>query len=609
VALLQASLTQVCRNSRVAALALCACFGCAIPTFDFSEKWQTPRRGMVVSEHPLATQAGVQMLEQGGNAADAAVATALALCVVYPQAGNLGGGGFALWVAHDTGEEPSAFDFRETAPASLTREHFVDEAGEFVPERSIEGPLGIGVPGSPQGLWELHRKHGKLRFARVAQPAIRLARDGFEVDAFLAGSLAKASHRQRLLRRGMAAQIYYKGGRSPGSGERVLQPELARTLERFVERGPSIFYTGEIAEAIVAAVEAEGGELSMSDMQSYRIRTEPPLRGWFRGLEILTLPPPSSGGVALLQVLSMLDGFPLDEERQIAIQRALDDGTPLPEGTAALSGRALHWWVEAMRLAFADRSEHLGDPAFHEVPINELLSPERIWERRISIGELANPGVQPMRLPLGESNDTTHLSVLDADGNACSLTTTLNTSFGCGFMIPGHGILMNNELDDFAIVANTPNAYGLVGSQSEANAIGPGKRPLSSMTPVVIRDGGKAVRMVLGSPGGPRIITSVIQVILRKEVYGQSLEDAVRAPRLHQQWNPTYTTIEKDWDPVLIQRLRDRHHETKEVSDMGSVQAIFCEVGGDPIGASDPRRGGSAQAERLDKHGKRLKRR
>ena len=585
--------------------------GCAAPTFDFSEKWQTPTRGMVVSEHPLATEAGVKMLEMGGNAADAAVATALALAVVYPQAGNLGGGGFALWVAHDTDEErPTAYDFRETAPKALMSELFLNEQAEFVSERSVETALGVGVPGSPRGLYELHRKHGELDFWRVARPAIGLARKGFDVDPILARALARAKYRERLMRHGMAGEIYYRRGRSAGVGMRIVQPELARALELFVERGPDIFYSGAIAKRIVETVQDEGGVLTMEDMEAYRIRVYPPLRGWFRGLEILTMPPPSSGGVALLQVLAMLDGFPLAEEREVTRQKAEDVGEPLVPTDAALSGRALHWWIEAMRLAFADRAEHLGDPAFHEVPKNELLSPEHISAGRISIGELANHGVGPMILPPREGDDTTHISVLDADGNAVSLTTTLNTNFGCGLMTPEFGILLNNEIDDFAIVAGEPNEYGLVGSQRGANAIEPGKRPLSSMTPTVIRDGGKVVRMVLGSPGGPRIITSVIQVILRKEVYGQSLGDAVESPRLHQQWNPTYTWIEEGWDPVLVQRLRDRTHEVREVeSKMGSVQAIFCEVGGEPIGVSDPRRGGSAQAERLDSRGRRLNRR
>jgi len=584
--------------------------GCAAPTFDFSEKWQTPTQGMVVSEHPLATEAGVKMLEMGGNAADAAVATALALAVVYPKAGNLGGGGFALWVAHETDENPTAYDFRETAPKALTPELFLNEAGEFVGERSVETALGVGVPGSPRGLYELHRKHGELDFWRVARPAIDLARKGYEVDPELARALARAKYRERLLRHGMAGEIYYRGGRSAGVGTVIVQPELARTLELFVERGPDIFYRGAIGKRIVETVRAEGGVLSMEDMEAYQIRVEPPLRGWFRGLEILTMPPPSSGGVALLQVLSMLDGFPLDEERELTRQKAQDMGEPLASTDAALSGRALHWWIEAMRLAFADRAEHLGDPTFHEVPKSELLSPEHISERRISIGELANPGAGPMVLAPREGNDTTHISVLDAEGNAVSLTTTLNTNFGCGLMTPEFGILLNNEIDDFAIVAGEPNEYGLVGSQRGANAIEPGKRPLSSMTPTVVRDGGRVVRMVLGSPGGPRIITSVIQVLLRKEVYDQSLGDAVAAPRLHQQWNPSATFIEEGWDPVLLQRLRDRSHELRDYDgSMGSVQAIYCEVGGKPIGASDPRRGGNAQLERLDSRGRRLNRR
>jgi len=584
---------------RGAGLGACAVVlaACASPTFDFGERWPTPARGMVVSEHPLATRAGVEVLEKGGNAADAAVATALALAVVYPQAGNLGGGGFALWVAHDPEQPPTCLDFRETAPRNLRPSDFVDAAGNFVPSRSVESALGVGVPGSPAGLLAFHERHGKLSLRSVAAPALRLAREGFRLEPWLAEDLARPGLRSRLLRHGMAFQVFYRDEEPLAEGEFVVQPELAATIQRLVDDGARGFYEGEVADALVAAVRAGGGVLDHQDLRDYEPKWREPLRGWFRGLEILTVPPPSSGGIVLLQVLSMLDGFPLDEEAQQTRQRWIDEGRSFP-GQAPLSPRAIHWWIEALRLAFADRAEHLGDPDFHDVPQQELLGADWILERRISIGELANPKVGPLQLEFHSGEDTTHLSVLDGDGNAVSLTTTLNTSFGCGLMVPGVGVILNNEIDDFSILADTPNAYGLVGSA--ANGIKPGKRPLSSMTPTVVRDGGQVVRMVLGSPGGPRIITSVLQVLLRTEVYGQSLEEAVRAPRLHQQWNPSLTRFEPGWDPLVLSGLRNRAHDVREEEGRwSSVQAIRVEVGGEPVGVSDPRRGGTADGTDL----------
>jgi gamma-glutamyltranspeptidase/glutathione hydrolase len=551
---------------------------------------------MVVTEHPLATAAGVRILEEGGNAADAAVAAALALAVVYPQAGNLGGGGFAVYVPHEVGGEAVALDFREAAPAGLTREHFLED-GVPVPRRSLDTVLGCGVPGSPAGLWRLHKRCGRLPFEAVARPAIDLARQGFRVDAWLARDLRAPRSRERLLASPGAAALFYPGGEPLAEGALLVQADLARTLRRLVREGPDGFYRGAVARLMEETVLAQGGVLTRADLAAYHAVEREPLRGWFRGREVVTMPPPSSGGVALLQVLRILDGFPLDEEQALA--RAAPEVESEEAGrddATGLSGRAVHWWIEAMRRAFADRAEHLGDPDFHDVPLAELLAPEWIAARRVSIGERCTPDIGPLPAPAAEKGgETTHLSVLDEEGNAVSLTTTLNTSFGCGVMVEGAGFLLNNELDDFAIHAGTPNAYGLVGGL--ANALEPGKRPLSSMTPAVVRNGGNAVTAVIGSPGGPRIITAVIQVLLRTEVYGQDLRAAVAAPRVHQQWNPARTFVEDDFPPLILQRLRDRGHEL-EVSPrrLGSVQAIQLEIGGEPVGASDPRRGGNVGA-------------
>ncbi|MEW6071310.1 MAG: gamma-glutamyltransferase family protein [Planctomycetota bacterium] len=556
-----------------------------------------PARGAVVSEHPLATAIGLAILEDGGNAADAAVATALALAVVHPQAGNLGGGGFAIWVAHDPETEPLCLDFRETAPAALTAAAFLDAAGNLVAERSRRGALAPGVPGSPHGLWTFHQRLGRLSFREVAAPAIDLAREGFRVERWLAHDLRNAKIRARLEAEPAAAALFYPGGEPLAAGDLLVQEELARTLARYARKGPAGFYGGETAAAIVAALAPGGGVLGLDDLARYESKWRTPLRGWFRGHEIITVPPPSSGGLVLLQVLSVLDGFPLDEERlRTREAQELARALPVAGGEPGISGRALHWWIEATRRAFADRAVHLGDPDFHAVPVEALLSPAWITERRVSIGEQATADVGTLPLPSPESEETTHLSVLDGEGNAVSLTTTLNESFGCGILVPGAGFLLNDELDDFALQPDAPNAYDLVGGR--ANALVPGKRPLSSMTPCVIRQGGRAVTMVLGSPGGPRIITAVLQVILRTHVYGQSLAEAIAAPRLHQQWSPAATRFETGWDALLLQDLRNRGHEIEVQEErFGSVQAIQLEIGGEPVAASDPRRGGVAGVE------------
>ena len=555
---------------------------------------------MVVSEHELATRAGVAILEAGGNAADAAVATALALAVVFPQAGNLGGGGFALWVPHDQEEPPLLLDFRETAPAQLTAAAFLDADGRPVPERSLAGPLASCVPGSPFGLWRFQRELGRLSFAEVARPALELARRGFAVDGTLAHDLLDPEDRARLSRAGMATAVFYPRGEPLREGELLQQKALADTLELLVAHGPPGFYAGPVAEGLVAELRSLGGVLSLADLASYEPKWREPLRGWFRGLEVITVPPPSSGGLVLLQVLAMLDGFPLDEEMEStrAAARAVDPDSEVAR--VGISGRAIHWWVEAMRRAFADRALHLGDPDFHDVPVAELLAPWWIAERRISIGELADTHVGPwLPEPAREGENTTHLSVLDREGNAVSLTTTLNTRFGSGLMVRG-GFLLNNEVDDFALAPGVPNVFGLVGG--EANALEPRKRPLSTMAPTVVREGGLTVSLVLGSPGGPRIVTALIQVLLRTEVHGQTLEDAVRAPRLHQQWSPSVTSFEEGWDPLLLQDLRNRDHAVEVLTEtFGAVQAIRVEAGGEPEGVSDPRRSGLALAESLPK--------
>ena len=581
----------------IALVVLAACK--AKGSIDVPAQWPAPRAGAVATQHPLATSAGLSILDRGGNAADAAVAAALVLAVVHPQAGNLGGGGFALWVPH--AGEPSALDFRETAPRATDPALYLDAGGKRVPERSLRGPHAVGVPGSPRGLWELHRRHGsgRLAFAELAHRAIELAQQGFEVDEFLARDLAEPETKARFSP--AARAVFFPGGEPLRAKSVLRQPALAEALALLANEGPDAFYKGRIAEAIVRELDvapvpgSDGtgkGWMTLADLASYSVRQERPLRGWFRGHEIVTMPPPSSGGIVLLQVLGMLEGLPLDAQRDRTVA---EQSLAKPPGGAAERGfdeRMAHWWIECLRSAFADRARHLGDPRFHPVPVKELLSSRWISERRVAIGERANPGVAPWTPHEGEN--TTHLSVLDRAGNAVSLTTTLNDTFGSGLFVRQYGFLLNNEMDDFALQEGSPNLYGLVGGA--ANAPLPGKRPLSSMTPTVLRDGGHANVLVVGSPGGPRIISSVLQVILRTTVLGESLEEAVARPRFHQQWSPPATEFEVGFDPAVVEALEKRrgHPVKRDTPRFGAVQAIHVPaIGGLPKAVSDPRRGGS----------------
>ena len=579
--------------------------------------WRTPRKGAVVTEHPLATRVGLEILDRGGNAADAAVAAAFALAVVYPQAGNLGGGGFALWVPHVGGAR--ALDFRETAPAAASPDRFLSKDGVRIDARSLTGPLAVGIPGSPKGLYEIWRTCGssRLTFDELVRPAIALAREGFAVDAWLARDLASPTARAKM--NPAALRIFYPGGRPLREGERLRQPELAQSLQEIAFGGPGTFYGGRIAERILAELAAtpipgppgsaptDPGPpwITNADLAGYQVRPRLPVHGWFRGMEIVSMPPPSSGGIVLLQALGILEGMPLDAQKlRAAADRAIEDQSADAEKSAPartdspyLDEGMAHWWIEAERCAFADRAEHMGDPDFVTVPVRELLAAEWIAHRRVSIGQDANPSI-PAWQPSREGTQTTHLSVLDAAGNAVSLTTTLNSDFGSGILVGEAGFFLNNTIDDFSISPNSPNQFGLVGGA--ANALAPGKRPLSSMTPTVVRDGGHANVIVLGSPGGPRIISSVLEVLLRNLVLEQPMADAVEAPRLHQQWSPSATVFEPGFDPVIVQELANRRGHRVELAKkrFGSVQAIWLpDVGGIPVAVSDSRRGGSGAVQ------------
>ena len=616
----------LCTSLLTGSLVASAVFSAGCTTVDplgKKNKVRLPEQGAVVSEHPLATKAGLIALEAGGNAADAAVATALALAVVYPQAGNLGGGGFAIWSA--PGELPETLDFREMAPSAYTAELYLDREGDVVRSRSLATPLAVGVPGSPLGLFELYRKHGskRLSFAKLCESAIRLAEDGFTVDPWLASALKRSDIAVLLRADPGGSSLFYPNGTALKAGDRLVQPALAKTLRIYAASGPEGFYKGSVSRAILADLKdadervgrvAGSALLSADDLRNYETHWRKPLIGAFRGYQVIGMGPPSSGGVALLQVLGMLDGLPLDAERLDSLERielGLDDAPstrrvglvrdektegPAPEG---LSARGVHWWIESMRRAFADRAAHLGDPEQMTVSVGQLLDPRWVAERRVSISERADTKVSAWQSSVPDgSAETTHLSVVDQDGNAVSMTTTLNGTFGSGIYVDGAGFLLNNELDDFSIQAGTPNAYGLVGAK--ANQLNPGRRPLSSMCPVIVRNDAGAVEVVLGSPGGPRIITAVIQVLLRVLVYEQTLEEAVRAPRVHQQWRPLETRLEAGWDPSLLKWLDEVHGQPLLPPDgrvFGSVQALRVHRDGRVEAFSDPRRGGSGGLE------------
>ncbi len=619
-------------------LAAAAALACSsTDPFEQSQEPVLPLRGAVTSEHPLATKAGLLVLEAGGNAADAAVATALALAVVYPQAGNLGGGGFAIWVP--ASGDPSTIDFRETTPRGFTADLYLDGNGDVVKHRSLTTPLAVGIPGSPLGLYELYREHGSknLNFAQLCKSAIALAEGGFGVDEWLAAQLERPSIRTLLTADPGARALFYPEGKALSVGDTLVQPALAQTLRRMSAGGTAGFYKGYTAQAIVRdladADKRAGGVagdhlMDLKDLLGYTAKIRPPVAGVFRGHTVIGMAPPSSGGIALLQVLGMLEGLPLDTARQEAQDRVDLGLDEMPTVTAlgrvsrgsiaggdspvrptddrlaweGIDTRQLHWWIEAMRRAFADRAVHLGDPDHVKVPVGALLSPEWIAKRRVSISERADLQVAAWAPdPAPESSETTHLCVVDSSGNAVSLTTTLNGSFGSGIYVDDAGFLLNNELDDFSILAGTPNVYGLVGSA--ANQLAPHRRPLSSMCPIVVRNERGDVALVLGAPGGPRIITAVTQVLLRMLVYGQSLTDAIRAPRIHQQWRPQETRFEAGWDPRFIEELEALYDQPvipPGTAVFGSVQGIRVREGGVVEAYSDPRRGGAGGLEGED---------
>jgi len=534
-------------------------------------------RGMVASPEAHASRVGADVLDDGGTAADAAIAVAFALAVTNPQAGGLGGGGFVLY--RDENGDHSALDFRETAPAGLEADLFLDESGTPVPGLSLDSALAVGVPGVVAGLIEIHARWGTLPWKRLVDPAIELARDGFAVYPDLLR--AYRTGEERLRNDAEALRIFLPGGSVPLQGAILKQPELAVTLERIARKGRAGFYEGPTAEALVRAVRARGGVLELGDLDAYATVGREPVRGTYRGYRVVSFPPPSSGGVILLQMLAMLEHF------------------ELTDGYGASS--TIHLMSEIERRAFADRSKWLGDPDHYDVPLEGLLDADYIASRvatidpeRITPSSKILPGT-----PSHEGEDTLHFSVTDRAGRAVSLTTTLNTNFGSGITARGTGIVLNNEMDDFSLAPGVPNTYGLLGG--EANAVRPLKRPLSSMTPTIVEaaePGGRPF-LVLGSPGGPRIINAVFQVLVNVIDHEMPLQAAVNAPRVHHQWIPDLIYHERRALPEDVRRaLKALGHTLATRGTIGNVNAIGLDAQGHWLGAADPRKGGTAEGQR-----------
>lgn len=533
------------------------------------------RQGVVAADHVLASQIGVDVLKAGGDAVDAAVATALALGVVNPQSSGIGGGGFAVvWRAKE--RRAYALDFREVAPAAATPDTFTRKG--LAPDASRFGGLAVAVPGEVAGLAELHRRWGTRKWAEVIAPAADLAERGFPCGEELSSvfdrmgsTLATAMHLDALLRR--------EDGTLPRVGETVLLPRLARTLRAIEQGGPRAFYEGPIAEALVKAVRAAGGRLSADDLKAYKPKARKPLRGSFRGRTIYTMPPPSSGGVALLQVLGMLE--------------ALKD---LPR--EATDGQRVGLTIEAVKHAFADRAHWLGDPAFTRVPLDDLLDGKALRAKAAALDHLRRlePAAYGVIAPPPSDSGTSHLSVIDAAGNAVALTTTINTPFGSLVASGDTGVILNNQMDDFTTRPGQPNSFGLM--QSERNAVAPGKRPLSSMTPTIVIEGSRQrPALVLGGSGGPRIITGTLQVLLNVLDHEQSPGPAVAAPRYHHQWLPDEVRIEPGavaGGPEALEKVG--HKVDVGPLHFGAVQAAALRKGGLRVGASDPRKHGQAAA-------------
>lgn len=551
---------------------LAGCFGLAQGA---SPRPAVGPRGMVVAPERNAAEAGAEILRTGGNAVDAAVAAAFVLAVTYPRAGNLGGGGFLIYRTPEGGH--LGLDFRETAPAALTASMFKGASGATDPDKSLKGGLAVGVPGSVAGLAGAAERWGTRSWKDLLAPAIRLAEEGVTVSARSAEIYAEQN--ALLSADPDARAIFTHDGAPLKEGDRLVQKDLAKTLRAIAALGPAGFYDGPVAAAIVQKTAAQGGVMSLEDLSRYHAAARSPVYGSYRGRTVVGFPPPSSGGVTLLQILGMLERFDL-------------------AASGAGSALTLHRIAEAERRAFADRSLYLGDPDTARVPLKSLLDRAYIEKRGSTIRDgraTLSSDIRPGPLPSAEGGNTLHLSVADARGGAVALTTTLNSWFGAGLVAPGTGVLLNNEIDDFAIAQGKPNQFGLTGG--EANAVAGGKRPLSSMAPTIVESSPPGARplLVLGSPGGPTIISSVLQTILHVIDDGMTLQEAVDAPRIHHQWLPDQIDYERGaFPPEVADGLRARGHTLKVRAPIGNVAAIGVDSEGRWTGAPDPRGEGVA---------------
>jgi gamma-glutamyltranspeptidase/glutathione hydrolase len=547
--------------------------------------------GIVVSVHELASRAGVEIMQAGGNAVDAAVATGFALAVVHPPAGNLGGGGFMLVRMADG--QVHFLDYREKAPAAATRDMFLDAQGNVIAGASDYGYKASGVPGSVAGMVYAQRKWGKLTLKQVVAPAIKLARDGYA----LTWEEAQDMHDRHLADYAESRRVFQRNGDYYKAGEVFRQPDLAKTLNRIAEK-PDDFYHGALAREIAAAMQKGGGLITADDLAHYEAREREPIRGTYRGYDVISAPPPSSGGTVLVESLNILEGYDLAR-------------------MGNRSAQSIHFTVEAFRRAFFDRAEFLGDPDFSKIPVAQLIdkkyaqawrdtiqparaSPSRELKRPAVFSELEQYAEEHPPAPAHESHHTTHYSVVDAAGNAVTVTTTINDWFGSRVTVDGLGFLMNDEMDDFSSKPGVPNADGLI--QGAANEIGPGKRPLSSMTPTIVVRDGKTV-LVLGSPGSSKIITTVANVLMGVLDYGMNIQEAVNAPRFHNQWLPDVVNVEQWFSPDTVSALQKMGYNVEVGLHEGSYVAPYWSDAeciaidpqtGDRLGASDGRNGGKA---------------
>lgn len=529
------------------------------------------KHGMVASQETLASRTGVEILKQGGNAVDAAVAVAFSLAVTLPRAGNIGGGGFML--VHLAKENKTiAIDFREMAPSKAKKDIFLDENGDAVQKLSREHGLAVGVPGTVMGMSLALEKYGTMSLAQVTAPAIKMAQEGFSVTPDLAQSLAGL--KRRMAQWPTTAAIFYKhDGSDYQVGDILKQPELAHSLRLIADKGTKGFYEGETAVKIVNAVQDAGGIMTLDDLKHYKVVEREPVRGEYRGYQVVSMPPPSSGGVHIIQMLNVLQQFPIDK---------------LGHNTA----QTIHLMAETMKYAYSDRSEYLGDPDFYKVPVNALTNVDYAQKiaGKIAINKTTpSSEIKPGKLAPYESDQTTHFSVVDKWGNAVSNTYTLNFSYGSGLVAKGTGILLNNEMDDFSAKPGVPNGYGLVGG--DANAVEGNKRPLSSMSPTIVMKDGKAF-LITGSPGGSRIITTTLQIIMNVIDHGLNIAEASYAARVHHQWQPDELRVESSVNRDTISLLEAKGHKVTVQSAMGSTQSIMVTEQG-IFGASDPRHSGS----------------